>query len=370
MGGLNSTPKNDALKNNSGNIPKDPNMRNDGSIQRFGDTNALILNQESKQNQNPNQNQNKNLKELLKPKQEQEQKQDDTSDVVGKITEFEEKEKKIPPSQTGGKRQIPMIGGNGTNITSDISYGLKNSSGRKRYTKYDLFKILKDLDVDTEIQQQGGDNNDVNSDVKSDSDNANNIKNIILQELKSLETNNQTGGLGCGCDESGEKKNSHKLSSKLNINKIIIEDMEPKQLGGTVIIDDSSSSSNSSSSSSTELGKSEKIPKSKKSKSKRTIKRETNTDSHFHIETSESESSFGGDSKEQTSNSDSDSDSDSEKGKKGKTLKKGKKGKTLKKGKKGKITDSEEGLSIFPFNSSDVKSSLSVKNYRMLRRKI
>jgi hypothetical protein len=33
------------------------------------------------------------------------------------------------------------------------------------------------------------------------------------------------------------------------------------------------------------------------------------------------------------------------------------------------LSDSE-GLSIFPFNSSDVKSSLSIKNYRMLRRKI
>ena len=36
----------------------------------------------------------------------------------------------------------------------------------------------------------------------------------------------------------------------------------------------------------------------------------------------------------------------------------------------GNDDDESEGLSIFPFNSSDVKSSLSVKNYRMLRRKI
>ena len=33
-------------------------------------------------------------------------------------------------------------------------------------------------------------------------------------------------------------------------------------------------------------------------------------------------------------------------------------------------SNSEEGLSIFPFNSSDIKSSISAKNYKMLRRRV
>ena len=96
-----------------------------------------------------------------------------------------------------------------------------------------------------------------------------------------------------------------------------------------------------------------------------------------------------------TSDSSSDSSTDSsystsdsseygiKKAKKSKKSKKSKKNKFLESASSKYIVDSsesvevtsnneasEEGLSIFPFNSSDVKSSASVKNYKMLRRKI
>ena len=232
--------------------------------------------------------------------------------------------------------------------------GLENKTGRKRYTKYDLFKILRNLDLDTEDNQKGGGDDDV-SDVKSSSNDEKSmehIKNIILKELETLKTNKsqQLGGSGCSCNGTEDKKNSRKLSSKLNFNNIIIDDDDKnKQLGGTIIIDASSSSTTSddSESSSSEFGK----VKAKKSKSSKKNQREetenSESDSHFIIDTTESGL---GDDKEQTSNGESDEKSVSDK-------------------KKDK-TDSEEGLSIFPFNSSDIKSSVSIKNYRMLRRKI
>lgn len=325
---------------------------------------------------------NKNLEKIM-PKEEKKP-EEDTTDILAGITEIEEKraqaQEQNPEEQKGGsKKPIPMLGGFKVNAnlseTSDnIFNGLENKTGRKRYTKYDLFKILRDLDVDTEAPQQGGNpdgNPDGDNDDKSslnDDKSMEHIKNIILKELETLKTNKsqQLGGSGCGCESSGDKKNSRKSSSKssskLNLNNVVIDDIE-KQTGGTIIIDASSSSTTSddSESSSSELGKAKKSKSSKSSKSSKKSKysskskkiqkqESTDSDSHFQIDTSESE--FG-DGKEQTSNGESDEKSESEKRKP-----------------KEEETDSEEGLSIFPFNSSDVKSSQSIKNYRMLRRKI
>ena len=306
---------------------------------------------------------NKNLEKIM-PKEED----NDTTDILESldITEFKkpEEEKKADEAepekkeQVGGKKSIPLLGGFGVNLseTSDEVFGgLENKTGRKRYTKYDLFKILRNLDVDTEVsQQQGGGESD-----ESDEKSMEHIKNIILKELETLKTSKsqQLGGSGCGCDGSGDKKNSRKLSSKLNLNNIIIDDNGDKQLGGTVIIDASSSSTTSddSESSSSELGYG-KAKKSKKSKSSKKNQRQVSddSDSHFHIDTTESGLSDG---RIQTSNGESDDKTESDKSSEVKRKTKDE-------------TDSEEGLSIFPFNSSDVKSSVSIKNYRMLRRKI
>jgi hypothetical protein len=319
-------------------------------------------NEETKQNEQNEQNEkiekqetqtNENLQKIMPNKESKEEQ--DTTDVLAGITEIEEKraekaekDEKVQ-EQTGGskKKQIPMIGGFNSNLmtesSDEILNGFKNKSGRKRYTKYDLFKMLKNLDIDTEVPQQGGgDNDEGESTSLNDDKSMEHIKNIILNELSTLkkEKSHQLGGNGCGC--SGDKKVSHKMSSKLNLNKVIVDDEETKQMGGAVIIDGSSSSSSSSSDSdsdSSELGKSKKSKKSKKIKKEET---ESEESSKFFIETSESGMGINYDKKsdeEQTSNGENDN-------------------------------ESEEGLSIFPFNSSDVKSSLSIKNYRMLRRKI
>lgn len=323
--------------------------------------------------------------ELNKSKQEQ-----DTTDILDGITEIEQRRAEHEKSNSnleqkgGNRKQIPMLGGYKNNLleSSDndmYGYGLENKTGRKRYTKYDLFKILRDLDVETEADLnniRGGEGIQETQETKekkpneSDSDNSSlndeksmaHIKNVILKELETLKTNKskQMGGNGCGCGttntgaDSGVKTNSRKSSSKLNLNNVVVEGEENKQMGGMVIIDassssttsDESTSSSSSSSSSSELGK------KKKSKGKKLLKKkETETsDSRFFIETSESGISndhLNDSEDENTSNGEND-DLDEKKHK----------------------SESEEGLSIFPFNSSDVKSSLSIKNYRMLRRKI
>lgn len=282
----------------------------------------------------------------------------DIYDTLNSITEFK---------QTGGsKKKIPLLGGfENKGYLSDTSEniigGFENKTGRKRYTKYDLFKILKNLDLETEINQEGGNENTDSS--LNDDQSMEHIKNIILKELETLKNNKsqQLGGSGCGCagastgtgSNKSNKTNSRQLNSKLNLNNIIIDSEENNLRGGTVIIDGNSSSSDtstSSNSSSSEFGKSKPKSKSKsksksRSKPKYNKRQESSDDesSKFVIETSES----GKDGK-------SESESES----------------NLEKKQTSNGEDSEEGLSIFPFNSSDVKSSLSIKNYRMLRRKI
>src|SRR3990167_2159590 len=237
--------------------------------------------QEKKGNSEETIKQNKNLQQIMprpiekKPTKEEQS----TTDIFNSVTEVQAmKHEKEKEKEETNKKPIPILGGFKVNAhlseTSDnIINELQNKTGRKRYTKYDLFAILKDLD--TEVNQQGGGTDDKNGTNNTDDKNVNkaylnkddnktfkddddkylnddksmeHIKSIILKELNELDelkkNNNsqQVGGNGCGCDGSGKKKNSHKLSSKLNLNNIIIDDMEPKQLGGTIIIDASSSS--------------------------------------------------------------------------------------------------------------------------------
>ena len=343
----------------------------------------------------PPTNEVNNAKELIEktinPKLDLEN--EDTDKIVETLADMTEikkvnlkQDKTEPIEQVGGKKKIPMIGGNNNYMnlseTSDnVLNGFQNKSGRKRYTKYDLFKILRDLDIETEVQEGGanmgvgagaGAGAGAESNVESslnDDESMEHIKNIILKELATLRDNKskQVGGTGCGCSGSADsvEKNSKKLSSKLNMKKIIIDD-NSKQLGGAVVIDDSSSTSSSSDdsdSSSSEMGKS-KASKSKASKSKSVYAKqsensESEANSNFYIETSESgiginntETSNGDDNKKNTEN-DEDEDEDEDEDKH-----------------KVQSDESEEGLSIFPFNSSDVKSSRSIRNYRMLRRKI
>ena len=276
---------------------------------------------------------------------------DDTDDILESlnITEFK--------GENGdGKKPLPMVGGYGSGDveTSDAE---SNKLQRKRYTKYDLFKMLKE--IDSEFQTGGENNEDGDGDESSlnDKESMENIKKVILKELQNLKENKsqQLGGVGCGCDSSGEKKTS--LKSKFNMNNIVVED----QLGGNVIVDDSSSSTSSSSSSdSDEAGKKSKTKsKSKKNKNKDDedeVEEDDEESSRFFIQTSESDEAGI------TSNG---SEKKSYKKKGNKKSKKQSVKKTNQ-----NYSDDSEGLSIFPFNSSDVKSSQSIQNFRNLRRKI
>lgn len=308
-------------------------------------------------------NAKKLIEKTTNPKPDlQDEDTDKIVETLGDMTEIKKENEKVEPvEQTGGKKKIPMFGGNyGFNLseTSDnVLNGFQNKSGRKRYTKYDLFKILRDLDVDTEVQE-GGANEESNVESKNESslnddESMEHIKNMILKELSTLKNNKskQVGGSGCGCSGSNDSgnKNSQKLSTRLNKKKIVVDD-DSQQHGGAVIIDDSSSTSSSSDdSSSSEMGKNKKSKKSNKSNKSKPVyskpdESESDANSNFLIETSESGMGI---KNSETSNGDDD-ETNSEKSN----------------------GESEEGLSIFPFNSSDVKSSRSIKNYRMLRRKI
>ena len=279
-------------------------------------------------------------------------------------------------------------GGNNSSLTGGINITdlkFQKNIEKKRYTKYDLFQVLRDIDSDFQ-KGGGGSEGDVSDDNVSslnDEKSLQHLKNIILNELENLKKSklSQSGGSGCGCE------NPKKQFSMKHVN--IIPNSVQEGGGDDSSSDDLDSSSDLESDSS-ELGKKKKVNK-KKVNQKFTLNDDiSNSDSdyssRFIVETSESSI------KKSTSNSDNSSYSK----KKSKTLKKksnkksspvkSKKSKTStkstkstnstkstqsKKSKKSKKNyDDSEGLSIFPFNSSDVKSSLSDKNYRMLRRKI
>ena len=264
---------------------------------------------------------------------------DDTSDILDtlNLTDFNEEKKK----------PLPMIGGFNNSSGLYTNSDDDNNLQRKRYTKYDLFKMLKE--IDSEFQMGGNDEQDDNESSLNDEKSLEHIKSVILKELENLKNSKsqQLGGSGCGCD-SGNKK---KLASTKKLSNVNIDNQ--KQVGGTIMVDDSSSSTSSTDDSSStdsdnEAGKKSKKSKksSKKNKKSKSIKKYNQSDSddnssRFFIETSES-----GKEKVTSNGEDSDKKNDNE------------------------DNEDSEGLSIFPFNSSDVKSSLSIKNYRMLRRKI
>ena len=269
---------------------------------------------------------------------------DDTDDILESlnITEFKQE-------NVDGKKPLPMVGGYGS---GDVDTTDMDSSKlqRKRYTKYDLFKMLKDLD--SEFQTGGNDGDDKDESSLDDKESMDNIKKVILKELQNLKENKsqQLGGLGCGCDSSGEQKNG--LKSKFSLNNVVVEE----QLGGNIIVDDSSSSTSSSSSDSEAGKKSKKNYKKEKEDEEDEDKDDDEESSRFFIQTSESDDAG------MTSN-----------GPNKKTYKKKSNTKSKKQSAKKSYqnySEDSEGLSIFPFNSSDVKSSQSIQNFRNLRRRI
>jgi hypothetical protein len=271
-------------------------------------------------------------------------KNEDTDEILESLDLTEFKNESLDE-----KKPIPMVGGF-DGLHDEQSEFDSSKLQRKRYTKYDLFKMLKDLD--SEFQTGGKGEEDEGSSL-NDEESMENIKKVILKELENLKQNKaqQLGGNSCGCDSSGEKKTGFK--SKFNLNNVIVDD----QLGGDVVVDDSTSSSTSSSSSdSDEAGKAKKSKKNYKKKKEEDEVDEEEESSRFFIQTSES------DENGITSNG-----PDKKRSYKKKSNKKSKKNSS---GKQENFSEDSEGLSIFPFNSSDVKSSQSIQNFRNLRRRI
>jgi hypothetical protein len=319
-------------------------------------------------------------------------KTDDILDTLN-LTEFKKDNNTIVQ-----KKSIPLVGGYDNNFDKndytndkendykkDFTKNNDDNLRNKRYTKYDLFKILRD--IDSEFQKGGqNDNTDINDNNSSlnDEKSLEHIKNIILKELDNLKNNKapQLGGNGCGCDSTKSK----------NISMKNVEVEQKLQNGGAIIIDNPSSSSTSSStseSSSSEIGKKTKTKGkkviTKKSKANKKANKKINKSLSEDDDSDDNSSKFFIETSESGINKFTSNDDLSENGKKKRKSKKSKLNKnknvnTENKSSEYKLNEDKsnennqnedsEGLSIFPFNSSDVKSSLSVKNYRMLRRKI
>jgi hypothetical protein len=280
----------------------------------------------------------------------------DTSEIISSlnITELHAKE------------PIPLIGGSNLQQVPITPRTAK----RNRYSKYDIMKMIRDLD--SEYQAGGGNSSDTDKSEDSDVKATKHIKNIILEEINKLKQTDQaqlTGG-GCGCN--GNDKYLRKKNTKKN-NGLKVDQTEGKarrfKMNGGGDDDEESSSSSSSSFDEEESGRRKR--KTKKS-SKRRNYNSDNESSEFFIETSQS----GGEEEEEeveeeTSEKVSNNERRRRRNKKNEEDEEEEEEDTNETEENNEEeTDTEEGLSIFPFNSSDVKSSVSIKNYKMLRRKI
>jgi hypothetical protein len=192
-----------------------------------------------------------------------------------------------------------LYGGNRYNYydddDSDNNYrNTKFISSKNRFNKYDLFKVINELENKKKVNRnlRGGNLEEDLSKSISNDDAMEQVQKIILKELDKVSNTNMTGGGDCGCDGSknfsgGAKKNNAK--GKKNNKKLFGGSSSEKvKLESTQSEENSSSSSSSSSST------------------------------------------------EETSNGE----------------------------------NREDGLSIFPMNSSDINSSSAEKALRMTRRRI
>jgi hypothetical protein len=214
-----------------------------------------------------------------------------------------------------------LIGGGSTN---DVRFMSKN----RRYLRHNIFKIISQLES-SEKFQQGGNVDEKDLSTSDDDDAIKHIKQIILKEVNKLNSGKQSGG-ACGCggnagsddvQEGGAKKS--KKSKKSGKSK-------KSQKGGR-------------------RGAPRRKRAAKKDDVSSLTDSEDNSDSDSSSSSSSSENSYNSGVKSSFAQSESSLNSESE--------------------------ESEEsgkgGLSIFPFNSSEVKSTVSEKkNSRMIRRKI
>jgi hypothetical protein len=203
--------------------------------------------------------------------------------------------------------------------------GSNNTSNKNRYSKYNIFNEINKAEKDF----LGGFNSQSHSEVEHEQDKSNDktvkhIRSIIMKELDNLnkESLAQLGG-GCDC-ENGQ---------------------DEEQKGGSIFI--SSSSSSAGSSSSTNFSSSDSSGVSRRKSKKNASKQSRSTKSKKSKKTKKEESSESIDEYEGNLVIQSDSEI-----------------------RTSNNSHSEEGLSIFPFNSSDIKSSVSDTHQKILRRKL
>lgn len=267
---------------------------------------------------------------------------------------MEDLESDLNPKIGGTKPILPRL--------SELYGGGVNSSGRNRYAQYDVFEELAKLDEEEQQEAQSGgageeikptDMKDISSDEAMKQ-----VKETIINHLNSLKAKQaQTAG-SCGCDSNLNKKTGGSKSHMLVVGpqrKLYRDDSDT-----STTTSDSSASSTSSYTSSSEVGKKKSKSKAKGKGKNKAV--DESSSMNFIINTTESgveeevkprkgristrrrriETSNDDSS---SSSSDSNGDNDDE-------------------------PDTEEGLSIFPFNSSDVKSSVSSQNFKTLRRRV
>jgi len=233
--------------------------------------------------------------------------------IGGKNDENEEEEKsnKIPGYNF-------MLGGGQTDI--------RFKSDRQRYLRYNIFKVIQKLEEVEQMyqnnnQQKGGHNpngpedGEEYADITSDNDAINHIKELINKELTSLK-NKQSGG--CECNDPkpmvGGKKKA-KVAAKGKGRKLSRSEGVSNQYDTSSSSSTTNDDSSSDDSSDSENG--------------------VNSNSSLHNSSPDSQTESG------VSSSQSET-----------------------------MSSQNGGLSIFPFNSSEVRSSRSEKNMKMIRRKI
>lgn len=275
------------------------------------------------------------------------------------------------------KPTLPVLGGNLSKKDEDEDEDLENNlndlytdfnlvggnnndirfmSKRRRYLKHNIFKILNQLN-NSENNQKGGNGEEEYLSTSSDDSAIKNIKDIILKEVNKIAKSSGQLGAGCGCDKNkqqGGAKSKSKAKSSKSAKSAKSAKSKSKQKGGESDSTENQKSEedSSSSSSSSESGSSSSSSSS-----------ETETETEKLNESSYNEGSVDPENSQSEEDLDETEDDESEE-----TTDSKDKSETVT---SEKSSTQKGGLSIFPFNSSEIKTSASEKrNMRMIRRKI
>ena len=243
-----------------------------------------------------------------------------------------------------GKRELPFLdGGMSNNSTIDSYNDIRFTSNKNRYAKYNIFKIISKLENNTQLG--GNDEENQNTTLATDDNAIQHIKELISKELNNSNNSSQVGA-GCGCDtelKGGAKAKKTKATKakgkKTNKKKVLKTKNEWGNMNNSSSSSSSSSSNDDTSSSSSSSSSLSSV--NKKSSVNSTFKK---TESLEKSDNNVNKVSDSTESDNTESNDESASSNEDE--------------------------SVENGLSIFPFNSSEVNSSASEKHLTMLRRKI